>query len=169
MDGAVTLMGVKYTTARAAAEQAVTLATAQLGHHAPPQTGTLALTGAMPSEVPCPVAGIDAEAWRHLQRLYGQQASGVASVARGRPDLAARLVPVLPIIGAQVIEAVRNEMAMTLEDVVLRRTGIGSAGYPGDDAVLRVETILREELGWTSARSADEVQTLKEFYLPAKV
>ena len=57
-----------------------------------------------------------------------------------------------PSSGAQVVEAVRNEMALTLEDVVLRRTGLGSAGYPGDEAVLKLESILRDELGWTSAR-----------------
>jgi glycerol-3-phosphate dehydrogenase len=60
-------------------------------------------------------------------------------------------------------------MARSLEDVVLRRTGLGAAGYPGDDAVLRVEAIAREELGWSSARVRDEVQGLKEFYLPVHV
>ena len=75
----------------------------------------------------------------------------------------------MPVTGAQVVEAVRNEMALTLEDVVLRRTGLGSAGYPGDEAVVKLESILRDELGWTSARVADEAQSLKEFYLPVRV
>jgi glycerol-3-phosphate dehydrogenase len=169
IDGALTLVGVKYTTARAVAERAVTLAMAQLGHHAQPLTASLPLPGALPVQSKCPVAEIDSAAWAHLQRLYGQRAGDVAAIARGRPDLAGRLLPALPIIGAQVMEAVRNEMALTLEDVVLRRTGLGSAGYPGDPAVLRVEAIMREELGWTSTRAADEVQKLKEFYLPVRV
>ena len=45
VDGAITLMGVKYTTARALAEQAVTLVMAQLGRHAPSTTATLAAAG----------------------------------------------------------------------------------------------------------------------------
>jgi hypothetical protein len=28
---------------------------------------------------------------------------------------------------------------------------------------------MREEVGWSSARAADEVQQLKEFYLPVRV
>jgi len=127
------------------------------------------LPGRMPDGSPPPVMSIDQEAWDHLQRVYGAEAPRVASLAQASPSLGARLVPHLPVIGAQVVEAVRNEMALTLEDIVLRRTGLGSAGYPGDEAVLKVEHIARNELGWNSARVQDEVQALKEFYLPIHV
>jgi glycerol-3-phosphate dehydrogenase len=169
IDGAITLMGVKYTTARAVAERAVTLAMAQLGRHAPPKTAVTPLPGAEPGGSESPVQRLDAESWHHLERLYGSSAGEVAAFARSRPELADRITPGVPIVGAQIVEAVRNEMALTLEDVVLRRTGLGSAGYPGDAAILRVETILRDELGWTSARAADELQMLKEFYLPIRL
>ena len=168
VDGAVTLIGVKYTTARAVAEQAVTLATAQLGRHAPPRNATLPLPGFAPTGT-APPAGFDAEAWGHLERTYGDQAKRVASLAAAAPALAARLTPDRPITGVQVVEAVRNEMALTLEDIVLRRTGLGSAGYPGDQAILNTEAIARDELGWNSARVQDEIQGLREFYLPVHV
>lgn len=169
IDGAITLMGVKYTTARSLAQRAVTLAMAQIGTHATPVSEHTLLPGSLPDGTPSPFPAIDAEAWRHLQRLYGSSAAEVAGAVRERRTLAARITPGLPVIGAQVVEAVRNEMAQTLEDVVLRRTGLGSAGYPGNEAILELETIVREELGWTSARVADEVQSLKEFYLPVHV
>jgi glycerol-3-phosphate dehydrogenase len=169
IDGAVTLMGVKYTTARAAAERAVTLAMAQMGHHSPSLTARQALPGAMPDHTPCPSHDVDAEAWRYLQRIYGAQAERVVAPALSVPHLARRITPSLPVIGAQVVEAVRGEMALTLEDVVLRRTGLGAASYPGDEAILNVERIMRDELGWTSTRVEDEIQLLKEFYLPVHV
>jgi glycerol-3-phosphate dehydrogenase len=169
IDGAITLMGVKYTTARGLAQRAVTLAMAQLGKSAPPVTERTALPGSLPDDSPSPFPSIDAQAWAHLQRLYGARASDVAGYVRERSSLAERITPSLPVTGAQVVEAVRNEMALTLEDVVLRRTGLGSAGYPGDEAILKLESILRDELGWTSARVADEAQSLKEFYLPVHV
>jgi glycerol-3-phosphate dehydrogenase len=169
IDGAVTLIGVKYTTARAAAERAVTLAMAQIGHNSPPLTARLALPGGVPDDRPCPCPDVDPEAWRYLQRIYGAQAERVVAPALSAPNLAERLTPSLPIIGAQVVEAVRNEMALTLEDVVLRRTGLGAAGYPGDEAILNVERIMRDELGWTSTRVDDETRLLKEFYLPVHV
>ena len=168
-DGAITLMGVKYTTARALAEQAVTLVTAQLGRHAPSRTASLQLPGHVPTGAPSPVMGLDQAAWDHLQRVYGDQAPRIASLIQASPMLGRRLVDRLPIVGAQIVEAARNEMALTLEDIVLRRTGLGSAGYPGDAAILKVEAIARDELGWSSSRVQDEIQGLKQFYLPVHV
>jgi glycerol-3-phosphate dehydrogenase len=169
VDGAITLMGVKYTTARALAEQAVTMVTAQLGRHAPAQTADRPLPGFNPTGARPPDEAFDTEAWGHLQRCHGDQAPRVAAFAQTNPTLAERITPGLPVTGVQVVEAVRNEMALSLEDIVLRRTGLGAAGYPGDEAIVRVETIAREELGWSSSRVRDEVQGLKEFYLPVHV
>jgi glycerol-3-phosphate dehydrogenase len=170
VNGAVTLMGVKYTTARAAAEYAVTLAMAQLGTSKPSRTASLPLPGMVPTEgSPTPARGLDSDAWQHLQRLYGTHAGRIASMANTRPDLAERIVPELPVTGLQIVDAARHEMALTLEDVILRRTSLGSAGYPGDAAVLRVEALMRDEAGWSSTRAADEMQLLKEFYLPLRV
>lgn len=168
VDGVITLVGVKYTTARALADQAVTLAMAQLGRHARSKTSTLGLPGREP-DGSGPPAALDRQAWDHLQRIYGGDASRVAAVVSTSPLLGERLDPRLPIVGAQVVEAARNEMALTLEDIVLRRTGLGSAGYPGDEVILRVERIARDELGWSSSRVHDEIQGLKEFYLPIRV
>ncbi len=170
IDGALSMIGVKYTTARAVAERAVTLAMAQLGMHGVSRTATHRLPGQVPdNSLPPPVSGMDDDAWRHLQRLYGTEAGRVADHARADPSLARRIVPHLPITGVHVVHAVREEMALTLEDVILRRTGLGSAAYPGDEAVWAVERIMRQELGWTSTRAADEVQLLQEFYLPVKI
>ncbi len=166
VDGAISMVGVKYTTARALAEQAVTLVTAQLGRHAPSRTASLVLPGCAPTGAPPPVSNLDPQAWGHLQRLYGDQATRVASIVQTAPELGQRIVDHLPIVGAQIVEAARHEMALTLEDIVLRRTGLGSAGYPGDPAVLKVAGIARDELGWSSSRVQEEIQGLKEFYLP---
>ena len=113
---------------------------------------------AAPAGQPFPIAPrrrrstFDREAWEYLQRIYGADAERVAATAIAIRGLAERITPSLPIVGAQIVEAARNEMALTLEDVVLRRTGLGAAGYPGDEACLKVERLMRDELGWTSAR-----------------
>ena len=88
-------MGVKYTTARAAAEYAVTLAMAQIGAARPSRTATLVAPGdgARSENAPPAVRGLDAGVWRHLQRLFGTHAGRVASMANARPDLAERIVP----------------------------------------------------------------------------
>ena len=120
----LTIVGVKYTTARAVAERAVDLIFKKLQR---------AAVRCRTSEVVLPGAGLqDRE-------------------------------PADPIEAA-----VRAEMAHTLVDVVVRRTGLGAAGYPGDavagDAARRMQSLL----GWTDVRMSDECDALRKFYALGK-
>ena len=63
-----------------------------------------------------------------------------------------------------MIEAVRHEMAVTLEDVVVRRTGLGAAGHPGDEIVRQCAALVQQELGWSAERVEDEVAAVRRFY-----
>jgi hypothetical protein len=59
-----------------------------------------------------------------------------------------------------VQHSVHEEMAAKLGDVVFRRTELGSAGHPGDDAVAFCANVMSTELGWNRAhlqRELDEV------------
>ena len=58
------------------------------------------------------------------------------------------LVAGRPQVGAEVIHAIREEMACTLADIVIRRTQIGSAGHPGAAIVEAAAAVAAEELGW---------------------
>jgi glycerol-3-phosphate dehydrogenase len=107
--------------------------------------------------------------WEYLQRIYGADAQRIAATAIANPHLAERMTPSLPIIGAQIVEAARNEMAITLEDVVLRRTGLGAAGYPGDEAVLMVERLIAGTAWMDLIARAGRDTAAQEFYLPIHV
>ncbi len=54
--------------------------------------------------------------------VYGSDADVVRSLTAENPHLAHPLHPALPYLGAEVVWAVRNEMARTLDDVLARRT-----------------------------------------------
>jgi glycerol-3-phosphate dehydrogenase len=96
----------------------------------------------------------------HLVRLYGARVDAMMSAANNRPELRAAIAPTGDI-GAQILFAMREEMASTLEDVVMRRTGIGQLGYPGDACVGAVASLMAQELGWSDARKQAEIQSLK--------
>ena len=53
--------------------------------------------------------------------LYGSDAAQIRNMADADPSLAGKLHPDFPFIRAEVVWAVRKEMAMTLEDVLARR------------------------------------------------
>jgi glycerol-3-phosphate dehydrogenase len=114
--GLVSIVGVKYTTARAAAERAVDLAARRAGRAAAPcRTAHTPLPGARPLE------GTLEEQARH---------------------------------------AVREEAAVHLEDAVLRRLDLGTAGRPPASAVEKVAAAMAAEARWDALRVRDETDRL---------
>jgi glycerol-3-phosphate dehydrogenase len=88
----------------------------------------------------------------------------VLEIADGQTPWRTRLAKDSPVIGAELVWAVRHEMAITLCDAVVRRTPLGALGFPGDAAVERAAAIVSAERRWTPERTAKEVDALKRFY-----
>jgi glycerol-3-phosphate dehydrogenase len=68
------------------------------------------------------------------------------------------------VLEAEIIHAVREEMAQKLTDVVFRRTELGSGGYCDEDALQRSAKLVAEELGWTEERSKQEMKETKQVF-----
>ena len=60
--------------------------------------------------------------------------------------------------------AARDEMVMTLEDAVVRRTPLGALGQPSDEVMAHAAAIVGDVLGWDPARRLAEIRSLKAFY-----
>ena len=68
---------------------------------------------------------------------------------------------------AQVIFAIRNEMALSLSDIMMRRTGIGQLGHPGKETLNKVAKLAAKELKWDSKKLEDEINQMEKiFHLP---
>lgn len=109
----------------------------------------------------------DADTIDTLGRLYGTDCEAVLELARTDPARAVRInhEGELP---AQAVYAVRHEMARSLLDIVLRRTGIATLGNPGAAALNRVAAAVAPELGWGANHMAREVKAAMDFLtLPA--
>jgi glycerol-3-phosphate dehydrogenase len=123
LGGLVSLQGVKYTTGRAVAEQAMDLVARRLGRPVPPgRTAATTLAKA--------------------RRLQGT-------------------------LDGRVREAVREEMALTLADAVLRRLDLGTAGRPDPTELDAVVGAMSRELGWDEARARRERAELDLAFPPA--
>jgi glycerol-3-phosphate dehydrogenase len=171
--GAMTLIGVKYTTARAAAERAIDAIGRRLGRRlAPSRTRETTLPGAaiadhealaieaaraLRMEIPLPLT-------RHLIRLYADGTPALVRLMHQRPELQAPLDPAAPTIGAEVVHVIRHESALRLGDIVVRRTGLGSSGPPPRGALEEAARIAAEELGWDPRRLQDELEAVDALY-----
>ena len=62
---------------------------------------------------------------------------------------------------AEVIHAVREEMAQTLADCVFRRTDLGTAGSPGDEALVVCAALVADALGWNARKVEVELAEIR--------
>jgi len=163
-DGLFSAIGGKWTTSRGLAETVTDTIAAKLGQRVRGcTTGTVRLPGGnIPRRRDFFAAQAKAYpniATDHLGRLYGTRLGDVIAEAANRPELLSAIAPTGDI-GAQVLFATREEMAMTLSDVVMRRTGIGQLGDPGASALGAVAALMGQELGWDEARRQREIDTV---------
>ncbi len=110
--GLVTIAGGKWTTYRKMAEDAVDTAAAQASlPQRPSPTASMPLHGAT-----------RAHQEDDVLRVYGSDATAVSALSAQDPGLRTRLHERLPYTRAEVVYAVRAEMARTIDDVLARRT-----------------------------------------------
>ena len=111
--GLITVAGGKWTTYRRMAEDALDFAIKQ---------GALSTRKCVSADVKLRGAvGLPTADDRYL-REYGTDAAAVEAIATADASLAGLIDPALPYTFAQVVYAVREEMARTVEDVLSRRT-----------------------------------------------
>jgi glycerol-3-phosphate dehydrogenase len=89
-----------------------------------------------------------------LLELYGARAGEVVALADGQPELLEPLAPGQPELAVQVVYAARREWALTVEDVLRRRTTLALRGHDGPALRRRVSELL--ELAPSAAGLARE-------------
>lgn len=96
---------------------------------------------------------IDDEVLRHhLVVSYGSRWRDVWSLGDDRPELRERLVPSHTVIGAEMVYGVSREMAMTLGDLLIRRTHLAfEVPDQARSVAPQVAALVSPVLGWTAA------------------
>jgi glycerol-3-phosphate dehydrogenase len=165
LHGLVTLIGIRYTMARGDSARAIDLIATKLGHRAPnPPTDRTPVHG---GRIECfeelvrearqeKKFDFSDKVIRALLHNYGAEYGRVLKFASRNPSLV-EVIGDSTVIKAEVIHAVREEMALKLADVVLRRTDLGTGEYPGIDTLQTCAQLMAPELGWTVERIRDEI------------
>jgi glycerol-3-phosphate dehydrogenase len=162
--GLISILGGKWTTHRAMAEDTIDAVQNYLGGPVTEcRTRAYALTGAegyRPNywETLAAQFGIAAGTARHLAEKFGTNAPQVLAIAGEDPSLGAPLIHGFPAIRAEIVYGVRHEMAQTIEDVLARRIGLQLFSWR--DAIKAAPiagSLLAAELGWTTAQTETAV------------
>jgi glycerol-3-phosphate dehydrogenase len=143
--GMISITGGKLTTYRRMAEDTVDAVLHQLGRRAKCRTKHLPLIGADDFSTTS-LGGLN----MHLVQRYGTEVSAIQDLIHQTPQLAEPLIPGLPYLCAEAIFAVRDEMALTLDDVLTRRTRARLINRRVTLAHARqVAELIAPELHWT--------------------
>ncbi|HYB96847.1 MAG TPA: glycerol-3-phosphate dehydrogenase/oxidase [Vicinamibacterales bacterium] len=174
LPGLISLFGVRYTTARYTAQRAVDAVFRTLGHDAPPacRTAQTPLQGGsithmdnfLKAVMLRDIEGIPSDSLKRIATIYGTGYDRVLQMARDVPALGKPLGKDCPVLGAEILYAVRTEMALKLTDALIRRTEAGAAGHPGDDAVARAAAIMARAHGWDDWRTRHEIAEVEAFF-----
>jgi glycerol-3-phosphate dehydrogenase len=154
--GLVSILGGKWTTHRLMAEQTINVAQKALGGTGRGCTtrehllwGAHGFSGEYWKTLAAEF-GVSESTGRHLAGKFGSRAGEVLQLGRADAGLLELLLPTLPYVRAEVVYAVRNEMAQTIEDILARRLGLQMFDWrKAIEAAPLVGEILGRELGWS--------------------
>jgi glycerol-3-phosphate dehydrogenase len=154
--GLISILGGKWTTYRAMAEDGVNHIERVLGNAtSASSTRELPLVGAegftsnywqqlaSQHHVPDHVA-------KHLALKFGTEAPLILETIRSEPGLADPIYPGSDVLAGEVLYCIREEMAQSIEDLLARRIGIQFHSWKNAVAAAPVVgRMLGHELGWT--------------------
>ncbi|MCI0546794.1 MAG: glycerol-3-phosphate dehydrogenase/oxidase [Candidatus Rokubacteria bacterium] len=170
----LSVTGTKLTCFRSLAEAVGDLVMERLARRAASRSARLSLdgldedVGKVEARVMLDVSeemaatGLPRETIQALVETYGRGYGRVVELARKLPDGFERLCPQNPEIVAQLHHAVHEEMAVSLQDVLLRRTAIGQSACLGLDCAPGIGVRMAELSGWSSRRLDAELQAYQQ-------
>ena len=165
--GLISVVGVKYTTARDVAEKVVNYLFKSLGKKSPKSISSVTpiyggeienfnafLQNAMLENQ---AKGLTESTIRRLVYNYGSAYPEILNYLENPENEQA-------VLQAEVLYGIHQEMAHKLSDVILRRTELGSSGYPGDETIQFCAEVMSKELGWSPTKLQQEVQEIKNIF-----
>ncbi len=166
----LSITGTKLTCFRSLAEQVGDRVMSVLGRGEPSRTATLTLDGLdeetdkiearawMDVSADMTATGLSRETLQTLVEIYGRAYPRVLDLAGKLPDGTARLCPSNPDIVAQLHHALAEEMTVSLQDFLLRRTAIGQSACLGLDCFEAIGRRMSALAGWSSRRLDAELE-----------
>ena len=175
IENLITLIGVRFTTGRWEAQRAVDLVLRKLARPSPPcRTAVTPIPGGDIEHIENytrqasrqhPV--VSPAVMRQLITSYGNRFERVLRHAAEDATLASPIGS-SHTIQAQVLHAIREEMAHTLGDVVFRRTELATGEYPGRTILRECADLMAGELKWDARRIETEIDRVAQRF-PARV
>jgi glycerol-3-phosphate dehydrogenase len=163
--GLISILGGKWTTYRAMAEDTINVVQSRWGGPSRPSTTPQHLLAGAEGYGPdywmqlAREHPLDESTARHLALKFGTDAPAVLDIAKHRPELYAPITEGALPIQAEVLYCIRQEMAVSIEDILSRRLGLQQYDWKlAIQAAPVVASHLANELGWSDPHKDDEIR-----------
>ncbi len=161
--GLITITGGKLTTWRRMAKLVVDRLVERDGRDAPCRTQEIPLGEPVDPNILPRVDGVPEESYAAMAARYGHAAHDLLALAGTRTELAAPIVAGHPDLLAEAPFAASREQALSVGDVLLRRTRLGLVAAraireSGGEVPVQVARAMGADLGWDEARVAVEAR-----------
>ena len=166
----LSITGTKLTCFRSLAEELGDTITRALGRRARARTASRMLDGTdeeaarvevrawLDVSTEMAASGLPAQTLETLVTTYGRVYPRVVELIGKVPGGAERLCPSNPDVVAQLHHAVQDELTVSLQDFMLRRTGIGTSSCQGEDCAEPIARRMGALLGWSTRRLDAELE-----------
>jgi glycerol-3-phosphate dehydrogenase len=166
----LSITGTKLTCFRSLAEELGDTITRALGRRGRGRTATRMLDGTdeeadrvearawLDVSPEMAASGLAPETLETLVTTYGRAYPRLVELAGKVPGGGDRLCPTNPDVVAQLHHAVQEELTVSLQDFMLRRTGIGTSRCQGEDCAEGIGRRMATLLGWSARRLEAELE-----------
>jgi glycerol-3-phosphate dehydrogenase len=164
--GLISIIGGKLTTAAALARQyarkiGIRVDEPMLPLVAPCGMNGMDVTLRHWSQAVSANTGITPESASAIAEWYGPRAFDISLMARMAPELRTPICPHTPHVVAEVVDAVRNECAVTLGDILLRRVPVALPSHWNNICTRHALQAIAPVLGWPHRRAQREAENFE--------
>ena len=172
VSGVVSLIGVRYTMGRGDAAKAVDLIQKKLNQPVKSAaTDYLRIHGGAFDTFDDLVRDINNSfkdklgslVCRALAHNYGSEYTQIRRLVENDNTLGETLGETT-VLKAEILHAIRNEMALKLTDIIFRRTDLATGGYPGDETLQLCVDIAATEMGWSELTRQTEIAEIRRMF-----
>ncbi len=172
VEGLLSIVSVKYTTARLVAEQSISLIRDKIDHKPPTAILSARLSGGEINDFEEFVASktrqygdqLSTSTIYRLVSHYGTHIDDVVALLDRRQALREIVPGSEDVLAAEIHYAMESEKAFTLTDVILRRTGLGQLGCPPQEALDYCLEMMASHYQWDDDRRVRELESVEESY-----
>jgi glycerol-3-phosphate dehydrogenase len=107
------------------------------------------------------IGGISDSSASGIVEWHGKRSVAIAKMALSSAELRAPLCPHTGHIVAEAMDAVANERAMTLGDILLRRVPVALGACWSHECSREAATRIKSVMGWSEKQTATELENFE--------